>query len=275
MKRSFLIVIAIIIVLTLVGCNNGKTTPIEINEPNSYESVDEELITDNTQVVSELLVRTESFVLADGSSLNFEIRIPYININSEDIKPLNEYFNAFKEFVEKIANNPDIAYDDEYWTNDFVKAGLDMYSFNYEYSMVNNKILSLMTNSYYMDGGTMPELGDYTVYNIDINSGKLLTTSEVLGTEKTKKVQDHIEDFYMVGFEELNKEYLERNEFESYYNSARETIKETITKNINDIPCYDGKLVIKTFGPPVGVTGDEPYWTVFVDIDGVLNRLDN
>ena len=273
MKKVLLVIIAVILVLTFTGCNkensNISGTTIEANEQKNTDNNKED-----NEIVSELFFKNE--MIRDESDdllLSYEIRIPYINIQSSDVNTLNDYFKSFKKFVEKVTNSPETAYEQENMDNEFVHAGLDFYIFDYEYSIMENRVLSLMTNGYYIDGSGGPEYGNYKVYNIDIDSGKMLTTSEVLGAEKAKKVQENIESFYTIGFENLNRQYIENNEFESYYESAKKTIKELIPDDINDIPCFDGKLVIKTFGPPVGITGDEPNWTVLVDVDEILGNI--
>lgn len=119
------------------------------------------------------------------------IRLPFINLNSEDVQKIN---GKLEQQYQKSATSLK-----RYNDGSLVEFGYT--SMNYKYSVLENKLISLQTES-----SEILVIGDgfdpsYITYNLDINTGKELSNSEILemlniGADKfTTKMYEGIEKF--------------------------------------------------------------------------------
>ena len=141
------------------------------------------------------------------------ITIPQINISSDDAKRVNE------ELKQKIEGD------------------IVGYEASYKYNISENILSLLIENiSTVTDNYTW-----YDVYNFDINTGKLLSTSDVLGHEKASKLMEKLseicsEEFYRYWADTIT----DRNgEGPKFYHEENQKL---IANSIDEVPCYiDGE----------------------------------
>ena len=135
-------------------------------------------------------VPAENYMTDGGRNCNVkDIKVPYININSDDAKEVNEKIkNVFNSAISVFSEGCDnkISY-------------VDKCSYN---SYVNGNVLSVILT--YGVGGTDVVYPDYYAYNFDLEDGDLLSYDDVYET---------------VGYNENSVDIKVKKEISSYLNS--------------------------------------------------------
>ena len=153
------------------------------------------------------------------------VRAPYINIDSEDAKKVNKEIASNAERLIKAMK------EDEIWTCNM----------EYQYFQYNN-ILSLYLKKIGFDDSGIYDPDDYTIYNFDINTGKLLNNNiNILGQLKYNNLMNNIEKIYMIQLEEYighSVENLSGEYEEMLYNETKKSIPQTP----EDIQCFYDSL---------------------------------
>ena len=183
MKKIFLI-IAIISVLLLTGCNakqdainkdldnkvnEENTNKIENNEENNAELNEEEVLSDvknqtiqKTKEAAGLIVNNSYIVNWAVSDEKYNGNVLTINIDSDDVKKFN---SDFQEIMQSEIN-------EEY--------AMSVHRCKY---YINDNILSVITYVFSEAGGNHIE----SVYNFDISTGKNIETTDILKYKKIKE----------------------------------------------------------------------------------------
>ena len=154
-----------------------------------------------------------------------DIVIPYVNINSEDVKKINEDIKKLndslvKEYENNLINN-------EY----YVKS-------NYTY-VINNNILSLVI-IITRNNESNQEYNEYKTYNINLDTKKKMTYLELLNSltikELDKKItKKNIETLETEAIKEKTLELIELNNIETkeeYTEEIEDKKTNTVTKTI-------------------------------------------
>lgn len=154
-----------------------------------------------------------------------DIVIPYVNINSEDVKKINEDIKELndslvKEYENNLINN-------EY----YVKS-------NYTY-VINNNILSLVI-IITRNNESNQEYNEYKTYNINLDTKKKMTYLELLNSltikELDKKItKKNIETLETEAIKEKTLELIELNNIETkeeYTEEIEDKKTNTVTKTI-------------------------------------------
>lgn len=184
-----------------------------------------------------------------------DIVIPYININSEDVKKINEDIKELndslvKEYENNLINN-------EY----YVKS-------NYTY-VINNNILSLVI-IITRNNESNQEYNEYKTYNINLDTKKKMTYLELLNSLTIKEIdkkmtKKNIETLETEAIKEKTLELIEINNIET---------KEEYTEEIEDIKT---KTVTKTIKQKdvlfSGLTLDE--WITSCTNDYLVSKKEN
>jgi len=167
--KKILLVISLISVLLLAGCNKNENID-NVNIPENTDNQQQEIIENKASIdenESEKSNPEEKKVIVDLDNLVEDaytkkdeyrdtITIPHINIESEDVDKINKDFD---DFISKI--NEDV------WIN-----GEKYFYF------VNNNVLTLVTESIY----DRYAIDDAKVYHIDLNNGKLLSNNQIMSS---------------------------------------------------------------------------------------------
>ena len=104
----------------------------------------------------------------DGKCLLSSLKVPYVNLNTDDASKVNEEIkNLYIENAKKI---------DEVAENNMTTVSIIL---NYK-SFVNNDILSIVVGNAYLSTGNSLEGFDYKTYSFDLKTGKLLSYDDVL-----------------------------------------------------------------------------------------------
>ena len=193
--KKVLLLIVIVCVMVLVGCENTQK-PIETaNETSTNEVINEDVelvskIDDNKEWVYkadyENDVDKTSYELYDHTYRLEDIKVPFININSEDATNANKeikqtYDTAIEAFKEGLVD--EMTYVDEC---DYK---------NYE----NNNVISVLTTLGI--GATDVVHPIYNTYNFDLKTGNLMTFDEVVAKsniipeELDEKVKNTIDKY--------------------------------------------------------------------------------
>ena len=219
MKRV-LLVISLISILLLIGCNrneNLENNSVLENTDNTQQNLIENQeisLNENNSAVNENEIGEKELISLAYSNEN--ISIPNVNINSDDAKKVNE------ELSKKMGD--DI----------LERTG---HKVSYKYTISEN-ILSLLVENVEIDADNYTW---YNVYNFDINTGKLLSTSDVLGQEKSGKLMDKLseicsEEFYKYWADTITDK---NGEGPKFYHEENQNL---VANNIDEVPCYiDGE----------------------------------
>ena len=154
-----------------------------------------------------------------------DIVIPYVNINSEDVKKINEDIKELndslvKEYENNLINN-------EY----YVKS-------NYTY-VINNNILSLVI-IITRNNESNQEYNEYKTYNINLDTKKKMTYLELLNSLTIKEIdkkmtKNNIETLETEAIKEKTLELIEKNNIETkeeYTEEIEDKKTKTVTKTI-------------------------------------------
>ncbi len=154
-----------------------------------------------------------------------DIVIPYVNINSEDVKKINEDIKELndslvKEYENNLINN-------EY----YVKS-------NYTY-VINNNILSLVI-IITRNNESNQEYNEYKTYNINLDTKKKMTYLELLNSLTIKEIdkkmtKKNIETLETEAIKEKTLELIEINNIETkeeYTEEIEDKKTKTVTKTI-------------------------------------------
>lgn len=154
-----------------------------------------------------------------------DIVIPYVNINSEDVKKINEDIKKLndslvKEYENNLINN-------EY----YVKS-------NYTY-VINNNILSLVI-IITRNNESNQEYNEYKTYNINLDTKKKMTYLELLNSLTIKEIdkkmtKKNIETLETEAIKEKTLELIEINNIETkeeYTEEIEDKKTKTVTKTI-------------------------------------------
>lgn len=242
---KIVIILAIIVIVVLVLFGIFKVlTSIDFNT--SKEDSNKNTISSNENTVQEVdenkiyVYEKNSYNIAEG----IDIKIPYINIISSDIEELNnKLLKEYNDAVEKV---------------DIDKNGNGSYKdINYEFSVIDNKILSLKvdTSDCVIPGGG--SVINRKVYNIDLSSGKILSIDEVLtkiGLNKEaieNSVEDRLKEVYnnsdyLKSIYTSEKAYIKNFKYDFdtiYFNSSK--IITIINSSISDNEGQEVKVNIK------------------------------
>lgn len=197
-SKNVIIVLLLVLILCLVGfvvvnknvlnndngSTNTNTTTENKTEPSKKEEVNVEEKKEEEKVTYELSDKDKALVYAGvetvertSSNESADIKIPKININSENINAINKKIN-----------------EENAYSN--YSKGLVL-SINYEYS-VNGNIISIVVITKLMDDDLIYK----KAYNVDLNTQKLLNSEELLKEKNltkdvTKnKITEKINEFY-------------------------------------------------------------------------------
>lgn len=143
--------------------NNGNVST-DINKDNLKKDVNKEYVFD-----AEYDIKTikDSYKLSNDTTKvisSKNIKVPYININSEDVSEINDKLYSLQQEMVKIFNEN-------------VDTGMHYYTAIYN-QYINNNILSLVVITE-VGGSDIPKLG-YYIYNIDLSTGKKLTFNQIV-----------------------------------------------------------------------------------------------
>lgn len=181
-KKIILIVILAIIILLLVGAAMYYTKVIHV-----VKKIDK-----NKDVV---------YTSYEKKADEYTYSIPYINIDSEDAKKINE---EIEDYYVTLAEKG-VKSDTE---------GLSVITHKIEYNAyTNGEILSLIIISYYDN-----DYVQYRAYNINMYKGKIVTNSDLIALKKISKEDflKQLEELYEKKFISL---YGSKEEFDSGSNS--------------------------------------------------------
>ena len=207
--KKILIVMALISVLFLVGCNQKRNRVLE-NMDNQQQNLAENQeinSTENNSAINDNELEEKELISLAYS--NESISIPNVNINSDDAKKVNEELNQKLE------------------------GDITGYKASYKYNISENILSLLIENiSTVIDNYTW-----YDVYNFDINSGRLLSTSDVLGQQKSIKLMDKLpeicsEEFYKYWADTITDK---NDEGTKFYHKENQKL---VANNIDEVPCY-------------------------------------
>ena len=180
-----------------------------------------------------------------------DLKVPFININSDDAKKVNKsleklYITTAKSF------DLNATYDEN--------GPLSRFVLNYKF-YINNDILSVAI----VDGGqaTYIWLFNYYTYNFDLKTGKLLTYKDIYTKVgiKENEIENKVEQVIINKQKEIMKDddYFETN-FETFKNESITNYKNSIYNNT--LQYYldeNNKLsIITTFSVPAG-SGEYDY----------------
>lgn len=209
--KNFLLVISIISVLFLAGCSKDENVNIPDNTDNQQQNLAEnqDLNEDNYTIKENELEKKDIISLAYSDE---NISIPNVNINSDDAKKVNEELN--EKFDGDISE----------------RTG---YEVSYKYNISEN-ILSLLVENVETDADNYTW---YNVYNFDINTGKLLSTSDVLGQAKSSELMEKLpeicsEEFYKYWADTITDK---NGEGPRFYHEENQKL---VANSIDDVPCY-------------------------------------
>lgn len=191
--------VSIIVIYTITS--NYKKTEQNLSKTTQNEVIQEDLSGIET-TVCEKIDEIQDYVyeknkseiketVKSGYTYTDVIRLPFINLNSKDVQEIN---GKLEEQYQK-ASTSFKRYND----GSLVEFGYT--AMDYKYSVLKEKLISLQTKS-----SEILVVGDsfdpsYTIYNLDINTGKKLSNSEILkilniSTDKfTTKMNEGIENF--------------------------------------------------------------------------------
>ena len=197
-----------------------------------------------------------------------DIVIPYVNINSEDVKKINEDIKKLndslvKEYENNLINN-------EY----YVKS-------NYTY-VINNNILSLVI-IITRNNESNQEYNEYKTYNINLDTKKKMTYLELLNSltikELDKKItKNNIETLETEAIKEKTLELIELNNIETkeeYTEEIEDKKTNTVTKTIKQKDVLFSGLTIDEWITSCTndyiVSKKENNNIYFIDNEGYLN----
>ena len=197
-----------------------------------------------------------------------DIVIPYVNINSEDVKKINEDIKKLndslvKEYENNLINN-------EY----YVKS-------NYTY-VINNNILSLVI-IITRNNESNQEYNEYKTYNINLDTKKKMTYLELLNSltikELDKKItKKNIETLETEAIKEKTLELIELNNIETkeeYTEEIEDKKTNTVTKTIKQKDVLFSGLTIDEWITSCTndylVSKKENNNIYFIDNEGYLN----
>ena len=197
--KKLLLVISMISVLLITGCKNENVnTPENLdnvavsNESNDKTSIENQSGEEEKVVVNyDNLVEDAFSQVGDENEVN--VKLPRINIESDDVNKINF------EISSRIKNT-------EFW-------GDPETYFYYRYDKVLSVVIERFFDNVYIDNAI--------VYNIDLNTGKLLSNSELLANANINESDYDMNKIYKEEFEKANSSLLE-NKYESavrFYNS--------------------------------------------------------
>lgn len=179
--------------------------------------------------------------------------LPFINIDSDEITKINEkweeYFNDVK--TEHIKSDKDLSY-------------FYYYCIDYAYNITDNGILSIAIGTEDIDTSNFDGWPtSITIYNIDIESKKVLTTKEVLekynldDDKMFKLIETGLKNTYKSLLDEYDdfNEFMEEVKYFSYAGKYKdlqtdEFIKEVIRKELHKSQIFfvsDDELLISDF----------------------------
>lgn len=174
-KNKMLLIVAILVVVAII-----MVVIISLRDNNSVVKNNNE-ITNNTETslantknnggkINEdkyYIYQQDSYDLVyQAKSFSKKIRIPFINVNSEEAKKLNdELKKSFEEAKESVKSEG--------------RSSFSYKNMNYEANVFNDELVSVIINeaNQIVPGETINE---YKVYNFDIETGKLLSNKETL-----------------------------------------------------------------------------------------------
>ena len=265
MKKIFLVV-SMISVLFLTGCNktvNNPNTDVnsDVLQNENVESGNVEKIVKKVDENKDIVYKVfERQINAEGTSPEFLLcELPYINIDSKEVEKINNKISSYIEDAKKI--------------EDSINSVCPSY-----YASINDNVLTVALGSKPAVGmnfnGEVCFLLVDEVYNIDIYTGELLDTEDVLRITNNISSNDiNLKEIYNEMFSngdipaELKDEFRENGKLPLGYDGANwinEAYKEYLeyyaNKTIEDIPWFidDNKNIIA-----------EMYWyTPFGATDG-------
>ncbi|MDY5992693.1 MAG: hypothetical protein SPJ06_01710 [Bacilli bacterium] len=259
-KKKLLAIILIIIGILIISISGyaiiqGKNTKEskKNKEPEKAEQIEE--TEENTNTPIEKLNENEDWIIEAQYERNIvnhekrlisadEIKVPYINVNSEYAKKANEEIKATFDEAIRTYNNE---------VNDYAFT-LDECDY---YKYIGKNLASTITvYSYHLTDVPKP---NYKTYNISLKTGKEMTYEEVykeLGYNK-----DNIEQFAEKAIISKLKEYIDKldfvteNEYKNYKNESINNYKKSLKdKTLQYFVNEDGKLsIIVKLIFPVGV----------------------
>ena len=187
-------------VMLLAGCTKNEKVNLPENTNNVVEGSNgiDETNTENKPIEEETVVVDFDNLVEDAYSQiegekGAEVRLPHINIESEDVSKINSEINS------KIQST-------DFWVNPE----------NYFYSR-NGDILSVVAESIY--DNIYVDTAD--VYNINLKSGKVLSNAELLVNASVNESDYDMKEIYKDEFKKKNESLLEnKNETAiRFYNS--------------------------------------------------------
>lgn len=247
MKKYLSIVILVICVFMFVACQNNleenMNNDVGINLQESGEKLE-----DNTDVKTGLESEFIEKIYEDKELVynaylggnNGELKIPFINIDSEDANKINTQLSKVVNEIEyQRMNEEKFQNDDSIW--------LDWYEqVNYNY-FFNDDILSVVVT--YSKGYVAGHL-EYETYNINTKTGKILTTLELVNAGRNEENQisnekflEAMEDLYMNELYEKNvEESINLNiGYDGITKTYKEMMQELIPTDANEVIAYKGE----------------------------------
>ena len=187
-----------------------------------------------------------------------DLKVPYININSDDAKKVNqELEKLYISYAKKFDNNAEQKDEDgEYYGPDVMCTQVLTYK-----NFTSNNILSIVTIDYGVC--TSQPIQQYHTYNFDLTTGKLLSYKDIYTKVgiKENEMENKVEQAIINKQKEImkNDDYFETN-FETFKNESITNYKNSIYNNTNKYYLdKDNKLnIITTFSVPAG-SGEYDY----------------
>lgn len=176
MKKNKIIILIVLLVIVVVLIASFVFFKKDKNSATNNETLNnsaEDLSQNNESTVGKInedkyfIYEQETYELEyEERNFSKKIRIPFININSKDAKDINNQLkNSFEEAKNSVKSES--------------RTSFSYKNMTYEANVYNDEILSVIINEavQQVPGDTVNE---YTVYNFDIETGKLLSNNEVL-----------------------------------------------------------------------------------------------
>lgn len=187
-KISLVMVICVFIIILLLVALFGMWYCYNYNRKLNNNNLADKSTFNSVHLQNEVTVESENegtkdvnkkykdkeivFDLYNKESSDYLYKIPYVNIDSEEVDTVNrEIENYYKPLIEKELNNE--------------KEGLSITMGKIEYnSYLNENVLSLVISNIYPNNCIY-----YKVYNIDIYKGKEISNTELINQKNTKDTE--------------------------------------------------------------------------------------
>lgn len=230
-----LIVIFIVVVIASMAISKKLTTKEPENEIKNevVQNVVEDKKVAKIEKDKDYIYQKDFYVVSESYSPEMPdekytttMELPFINIDSADAKRLNGKFQDEFEKAKKSVKKGEDGY------------GLELSELKYDYSIVEDKLISLAVDSgeLYVPGhATLPT----TIYNIDLETGELISNDvviEKLGLtmeDLEKQIEKAMRKFYDEAKAEAEEDPMISNEVLEYYTSVEELIKAAKTNYAN------------------------------------------